>query len=181
MTQRLIIMFILTAGFTAHPALAQQLPESRSIIDLQKCLEIQSDNERLVCYDLFAKTLQTNLEDGSVVVVDTAAIESQIEEDFGLDGNKSENLRNALNIPTSEAEQNDNDELTVKITEARKLSNKRVRFYLENGQVWEQTDSAYVYLPKNEENTVNIKSGSLGSFKLRVNGKGRTIRVRRLK
>lgn len=181
MTQRLITTLVLTVSFTASPAIAQQLPTSQSIENLQKCYEIQSDSERLTCYDLFAKTFQTNVEDGSVVVVDKEAIESQIEDDFGLNNNNSENLREALNIPSVDTEQKDDDAITVKITEAKKLSNRKYRFYLENGQVWEQTDSAYVYFPKNNENIATIKSGALGSFKLRVNGKGRSIRVRRIK
>jgi len=53
-----------------------------------------------------------------------------------------------------------------------------------NGQVWEQTDSIDVRIPKvrnGKSNTVKISKASLGSFFLRVNGKGSAIRVRRVR
>ena len=53
-----------------------------------------------------------------------------------------------------------------------------------NGQVWEQTDRTNVRIPKvrdGKTNNAEISKASLGSFFLRVNGKGSAIRVRRVR
>jgi len=61
---------------------------------------------------------------------------------------------------------------------------KKTRFYLDNGQVWDQLDTRRVRIPKDKAgrtNTVEIRKASLGSYLLRVNGEGAAIRVRRVR
>lgn len=59
---------------------------------------------------------------------------------------------------------------------------KKTRFYLDNGQVWDQVDTRRVRIPRERdgrENTVEIRRAALGSYLLRVNGEGAAVRVRR--
>ena len=59
---------------------------------------------------------------------------------------------------------------------------KKTRFFFNNGQVWEQADSASVRIPKSRDGTpttAKITKAALGSYMLRINGKGRAVRVRR--
>ena len=61
---------------------------------------------------------------------------------------------------------------------------KKTRFYLDNGQVWDQQGSRRVRIPKEKnsrKNTVEIRKAALGSYLLRVNGEGAAIRVRRVR
>jgi len=53
-------------------------------------------------------------------------------------------------------------------------------FYLENGQVWAQTNPQEVRLPRNPQGLkAEIKRAAMGTYLLRINGKGRAIRVQR--
>jgi len=75
-------------------------------------------------------------------------------------------------------------DVTLDIRKTTEFGYKKTRFFMTNGQVWEQTDSIDVRIPKvrnGKSNTVKISKASLGSFFLRVNGKGSAIRVRRVR
>lgn len=75
-------------------------------------------------------------------------------------------------------------EVTLDIRKTTEFGYKKTRFFMTNGQVWEQTDGTKIRIPKvrNEiANTAKISKASLGSFFLRINGKGSAIRVRRVR
>ena len=75
-------------------------------------------------------------------------------------------------------------EVTLDIRKTTEFGYKKTRFFMTNGQVWEQADGVKVRLPKTRNgktNTAKISKASLGSFLLRVNGKGSAIRVRRVR
>ena len=59
--------------------------------------------------------------------------------------------------------------------------NDYVRFTLENGEVWQQTQAGRFRLKKNEPNVLTIKRASFGSFLGRANDKGQSVRMRRVK
>lgn len=68
--------------------------------------------------------------------------------------------------------------MTVDHTE-RNLEGKLV-FYMQNNQVWRQIDDERIYVPSDVAGrSASIKRGSLGSFRLRLEGVRRAIRVRR--
>lgn len=54
------------------------------------------------------------------------------------------------------------------------------RFTLENGEVWQQIESARIRLGKENPDTLTIKRASFGSFIGRVNDKRPSFRVRRV-
>jgi len=57
-----------------------------------------------------------------------------------------------------------------------------MRFTLENGEVWQQTDSGKLRLGRGSgPDSLTIKKGALGSFRARVNDKAPSIRVKRVK
>lgn len=75
-------------------------------------------------------------------------------------------------------------EVTLDIRKTTEFGYKKTRFYMANGQVWEQADGLKVRIPKvrnGKANTAKISKASLGSFFLRVNGKGSAIRVKRVR
>jgi len=100
-------------------------------------------------------------------------------------------------IKEKQKEKSGNEEVSIATTKATRINEviliisrtktigyNKTRFFMENGQVWEQTDSRTVRIPKVRNNIANkaeIQKASLGSFLLRVNGSGRAIRVRRVR
>lgn len=59
--------------------------------------------------------------------------------------------------------------------------NGYIRFSLENGEVWQQTERGNLRLGRSNPDKLTIKKGALGSFRARVNDKAPSIRVRRVK
>ena len=75
-------------------------------------------------------------------------------------------------------------EVKLTIRKTSKFGRNQTRFFFENGQVWEQIERIEIRVPKvrdGRKNTAIIKKAALGSFKLRINGKGAAIRVRRVR
>lgn len=74
------------------------------------------------------------------------------------------------------------DRVEHAIVRTKSIAPNRLRFYLDNGQVWDQTDPRKLRIPRERDgrtNTVEIKRAALGSFLLRVNGEGVAVRVQR--
>lgn len=86
----------------------------------------------------------------------------------------------AEHIPESKDDQDDrtNTYLVIRTQENR---NKLYFFYMENGQVWRQLERQRLFVPKDREFEVVITQGSFGDYKMRIEGKGRQTRVKRVK
>jgi hypothetical protein len=70
--------------------------------------------------------------------------------------------------------------VTMRIERTRVSGYNTTVFYMENGQVWRQTDDIRVRMPRNMDNvTAEIRRGAMSSYLLRVNGQGRAIAVER--
>lgn len=87
-------------------------------------------------------------------------------------------------INSKPVEKEEIKEIEATIRSTQTFGYKKTRFFLENGQVWEQIDTRNVRVPKTRNGiapTVVIQKASLGSFLLRVNGKGSAVRVKRVR
>lgn len=60
-------------------------------------------------------------------------------------------------------------------------SNRFVRFTLENGEVWQQTEAAPIRLGRADPDMMMLKKTSFGAMTGRVNGKAPTIRLKQIK
>lgn len=117
---------------------------------------------------------------------------------FGRDGDKQAStasvdkksplsLRNPFKSSKSsqasgfKSTEDDRRKIILKIARTKKIGYDKLRFYFENGQVWEQTTSKQLYMKKSGTAEAHITKASLGSFLMRVNGKGPAINVRRIK
>jgi len=70
--------------------------------------------------------------------------------------------------------------VSMRIEGVRTVGYNTSVFYMENGQVWRQTDNGRVRVPRNQDNlTAEIRRGAMSSYLLRINGQGRAIRVER--
>ena len=54
-------------------------------------------------------------------------------------------------------------------------------FHMDNGHIWRQIERGYFPYPKRRAFTVEIDQGMMGEYRMRVEGKGRMVRIRRLK
>lgn len=75
-------------------------------------------------------------------------------------------------------------QITLDIRKTTEFGYEKTRFFMANGQVWEQTDGRKVRVPKarnGQKNTAEISKAIMGSFMLRVNGKGTAVKVRRVR
>lgn len=73
-------------------------------------------------------------------------------------------------------------EISLTINRVGRHEGRKLKFLFSNGQIWEQTDSEILPGVKSgggKGKEVVITKGNLGSFFLRVNGKGRAIKVKR--
>jgi len=74
--------------------------------------------------------------------------------------------------------------VSLEIQKTTEFGRNKTRFFFKNGQVWEQTRSESIRIPKvrgGVPNTAVISKAAMGSFLLRVNDKGRATRVRRVR
>ncbi|GAA6174027.1 hypothetical protein NBRC116592_36970 [Colwellia sp. KU-HH00111] len=139
-----------------------------------ECAQVNKDAKRLACFDRLvedkvkqltpvnvqkAPVLKTNTTVSSVTVEKVAEFSKQ-------------HLRKT-------AKEQGLDSITSKVNKLKKLLRGQWIIDLENGQQWRQKDGAKIKL--NVGDTVQLKKGSMGSVYLYVEGKNRSIRVKRLK
>ena len=61
---------------------------------------------------------------------------------------------------------------------------KKLRFFMTNGQVWEQSGPRDIRVPKargGNSNTAHITKAALGAYFLRINNKGQALKVKRVR
>lgn len=139
---------------------------------LSDCLSEVLDDERLACFDQLAKNhlkLSAPQLDKEIALspVQAKLKEKQLIADFS-----KEDL-----IKTDE--EKGLDSITSTITKIKKLLRGRLIIDLENGQQWEQKDSAQIKLK--EGDLILLKKGALGVVYLSNENSYRSIRVKRLK
>ncbi len=66
------------------------------------------------------------------------------------------------------------------VVEVSKGSLGHLYFHLDNGNVWQQQEARYFPYPRAGSFDVEIDRGMLGDYQLRVDGRGRMVRIRRV-
>ncbi len=66
------------------------------------------------------------------------------------------------------------------VVEVIKGSLGHLYFHLDNGNVWQQQEARYFPYPRAGSFDVEIDRGMLGDYQLRVEGRGRMVRIRRV-
>lgn len=201
-----LLLGTLLVGGLAAPALAQSdTPEE--LAKIYACRAVADDAQRLACFDQSVGTLQEAEETGDVVALSKESIQETRREGFGLDfsglsrlggifGSRSDSdgepKVNDLTpvgdaAATARVETDENGEVTLvtyTVADASEIGRGRYRVVFENGQVWETKESKYLRFPglkKGAPDTVTVRKAFAGSFMMRVNGKGKGVRVRRVK
>lgn len=137
------------------------------------CLKISNDEQRLVCFDQLAQnnvmaSSSTKMSDESV----SQKRQVKSEEAKQIDDFSKEDLKKTQ-------EEKGPDSITAIISNVKQLIRGEWVVYLENGQKWQQQDSARFKLKVGD--SVRLKKGSMGAVYLFKEGSSRNIRVKRLK
>ena len=180
--------FILLATPLIANAQTPQMQTPDMMSKLYACKTISDSAARLACYDRNIGVVETAQEAGELITIDKAGAHKIQKESFGFNIPSLPQLsfftrkdKVAGKEKPAMTAQDELNTLSFKIKSARKQANGRVVFYLENGHVWEQSESARIpRINPKRENILKIKRASLNSFIGQVNGTGAGMRLKRV-
>jgi len=130
--------------------------------DLSSCSKISNDESRLLCFDKLTKSIKP------IVKAEKIKPESKNE----VDKFSKEHLKKS-------AEDKGPDSIVATISKVKQLLRGQWVIYFENGQKWQQQDSAKIKLKVGDH--IRLKKGALSTVFLYKKGSNRSIRVKRLK
>ncbi len=158
------------------------------------CTKITNNNERLACFDNIAKTVSPTAvvpatknvlsstpkpamqaanspaqSTPAVIPQENTAVNRIQTTQAKADMFGQEHIQTSKGLP----------ELTLTIKSLKKNPYGKLKFTFENGQIWQQKDSATLKLKAGD--TVIIKRGALSSFYLKKLDANRTVKVKRVK
>lgn len=73
------------------------------------------------------------------------------------------------------------DEIQFEIVQMKTVSYNKLRVYLENGQVWEQSGRGQFRPGDGVGDTAHIRRLASGSYNMQINGRGAGLKVRRIR
>lgn len=158
---------------TAGTAPAADAPKGRAaqlqaVVD---CRAVPDPAERLACYDAAAASLDEAEKKGDVVVVDKGQVREARRAAFGFDFRMP-------SFMTAGEEPDALDRITATVASARRDPRGRWVIRLEDGAVWRQVDDKSLYKDPRPGSTVEIRTASLGSYFMKIDGQTQ-IRVHR--
>lgn len=180
---------------TTFVLLASTVSYAKGDTDLRlkvaQCASIKSDNSRLQCFDKLmpatakqpntAMPVSVNKPDVEVVATAPLKVSTKAEQNKPINSNSVE--KNQVDDFAKEHLKVDKEEgpssITATVSKAKKLLKGKWVIYLENGQKWQQTDSAKMKLKAGSK--VRLKKGALGAVYLYTGNSHRSIKVKRLK
>lgn len=170
-----IILGIAVMAQAAAPASAQsgsaeqQRATPAIVNDIEKCRSIADSTSRLACFDAAAAKLAGAIESKELVVVEQQEVKKTKRSLFGF-------RLPDLSIFGDKGSEED-QQLTTTITQASQGKNGRWNITIAEGAIW-QTTEPVPFKPRAGD-AIEIKSGALGSFFLKMRG-GRAVRAIRV-
>jgi len=152
------------------------------------CRKIEVESERLACYDRAVdRTREELAQDDEATIARNPSPEADSappstgddadavlrERLFGRTAGENERtLRKTFGLDAA-------DSISAKAVAVSRDAKRLLELTLENGQIWRQRDAlTFVAHPGD---TIQIKAGALGAYYMQRNGKGRMIRVTRVR
>jgi hypothetical protein len=164
--------------------------------DLEKCLSVRDDAQRLACFDAYALQVesQETAESKAADVHEGPAQsteEKKVQDNFGL--TVSEIADREAEIARQRAETDETDSkalvpekpvpeaLVARVETFTRLNrSNKIRITLDNGQVWQEIDGAAFRGSVQPGAEVTITERRFGGYKMSVPGRSSVILVRRL-
>lgn len=192
MSRILISASALALATLTTASVSAQSPRDEMLL---RCLGIENDAARLACFDEVVSSEPS--EPAAETPADASDEETEARR-FGLPmpsfpsfqrfgGGEREEERDDLETETTEETRilergDDGDLLRVMMTvsEVTEVGHGTQRFHMANGQVWEAGGGRSLRIPRREPLQAEIRRGVLGGYTMKLNGSGRSIRVRRI-
>ncbi len=170
-------LFILpvVALLSGGAAMAQEAPLSK----VYACAGIAESGARLACYDAAVGVLKQAEAAGGVAVVSREQLADVGKKSFGLSTPDLSDVAKVAPNVAAAAPVEAIDSIQAKITSAEKRANGKVRFVLDNGQIWDQLEAERIRGVNKLPVSAEIKKSMLGNFMMKIDG-GIAIRVRRV-
>jgi hypothetical protein len=167
------LLFASGTALAAAPALKEQ-PQAALYQALEACRTITVDGERLACFDKAMSRLGQAVAAKDVVIVDKSQIERTKRGLFGL---KLPNL-GLFGDKDDEPESQQLSQIESKVQSVRNTKDGWL-LTLEDGSIWQQTDSVALGISPKKGMAVVVKRAALGSYKMSVGGQP-AIRAKRV-
>ena len=154
---------------------------------LAKCKRIDNSLERLICYDDVVANIRgmqgVSSEVSSVAVpvakqTASSSVAAVADRSTG-DVARQQSAAPASDFGLQKKREAESDGVSATIVSVSKTALGKYKMTLDNGMVWQQTDST-IFLPR-EGDTVTVERGMLGSFYLSKNDLNKTVKVKRIK
>ena len=142
-----------------------------------RCAELADDKARLRCFDQLVPDARKSEEERK------AEIAAKAQADFGLNAAQI-NLKGKREHPNREQREHftESENLRVEATiAALDISPYGTIFMLNNGQVWQTTSFGGLNTVPHIGQKVTVQSGTLGGYRLTLEGKTREVGVKRIK
>lgn len=153
---------------------AKAKPVQSPLIEaLTKCRAQTDADLRLDCYDAAVGVLVDASAQGNIVVVDQEEAKRTRRSLFGF------NLPKLPFFSGDKSAEEDQDQISAKVTSVRALPYGRWQMKIEDGALWETTETSSVVDDPRPGQTVVIKRGPLGSYMIRIDGQ-RALRAKRV-
>lgn len=154
-------------GTAAEPA----KPRAAQLQSMLDCRAQTDDAARLACFDAAVGRLDAAEQSGEVVIVDRAQVGEARRAAFGFNFQMP-------SFMTQGVKPEELDKVSGTVESARQDSNGRWIVRLADGAVWRQIDSTLVNRAPKKGSTVEIRTASLGSYFMKIDGQI-SIRARR--
>ena len=165
----------------AGPSIAAA-QSSAPLADLYACQVISDSRAQLSCFISETAKLQAAETSGDVIAVEkeTFAEIKNAEVEAEVASQKAE-IKQAAKAEARAEKVEPPKVRVLAVKEAKKFGpNRWVRFTLENGEIWQQTESKYVRVGKGNPDMLTIKRAAFGSFLAKVNDKGSSFRIKQV-
>jgi hypothetical protein len=164
-----VIALAATAGLCHAAASAQTPPRQTSGADLlnavSACRAIDDATRRLACYDEAATRLSQAVGRNDVVVLNREDIRQTRRSLFGFHLPRLPFLGGGAR----EVEETP-DEITATVSAASNIGYDKWRIRLQDGAVWQTTESSAYIQPPHAGSIVVIRRGAMGNYFMRIDG-----------
>jgi hypothetical protein len=140
---------------------------------LSACRKIADRDQRVDCYDRETASIDEAIANKDIVVVDREAVRETRKSLFGFELPKLPFFGGG----DKDEEEPEQQEITAKIAAVAGAGNGRWQITLDNGAIWQTTESSPILDPRVGD-TVRIHRAAMGSYFMNVSGQ-RGVRARR--
>jgi hypothetical protein len=191
------VVFAATCSISVGAALAQSASNVSPLSPIYACAEKTDPTQRLACFDAAVAQVKAAESRSEIIALDQPRVAAVRREAFGFripslpkfgfgggaaasgTSNAAAGTPSAQQASTSNVRDEDIEEQTFAVSRVSAATG-RATIYLENGNIWQLTESGEFNAPSRTPYNVRIRSAAMGSYILQVEGRNKGYRVRRV-